>query len=239
MQPITKEYLDIIAEFQIHLIQEYSPQSWLGVSRESYLHYRTYAIAQNQGARQQETNKSPEPIRSPEQVSKKPETVSVSHEPVVKPQAIAPKVPSATPVQEKSAFIPKTALLEQPVTIKKQDFSDIRKIIAERFPEQIILPQPPDDSMAKAIKDAWKNNHQKPEIFLVVAKAQSRHAALLENLCKAIKIAYNMKAEVVDKIPLGDVREHVIELADLDAYLREPKLKANLWQTISQRVKGE
>lgn len=224
MRTITNEYLDLIAECQVFLFQEYSRQSWLEVSRESYLNYRQYAISK------QEPEK-----RRQEPVARRQEIIARSQEPVVRRQEPEAKI------QEPEKRSPELEVRskEQPPSVEKQDFSDIRKSLAERFPEQIILPQPPDDAIAKNIKNGWKNSPQHPQIFLVVSKPQPRHSSFLTNICNALKIVHGLGAFVVEKSLLGDVKELIIELEDLDIYLREPKRKAHLWHAISQKCKEQ
>lgn len=239
MRPITNEYLDLVAEFQVFLFQDYSRQSWLEVSRESYLHYRNYAMSRSQGA----VDRSPGPeAKSQEQIVRQ-EPVARRHEPEKRSQE--PEAKSTPQPEDKShksevrEQTPSVKSNEQLSPIEKQDFSDIRKILAEHFPEQIILSQPPDDTSAKKIKNGWNHSPQLPKIFLVVTNPLPRHSSLLANLCHALKIVHGVKADIIEKSQLGAVKEPLIELEDLDVYLREPKRKAHLWNTISKRVKGE
>ena len=226
----TDEYLNLIEQFQLHLMQEHTAHSWLAVSRESYWNYRTFASSIQKSAPKQEIIHESQkvPVQKIE-VKKEPE-----RNPVQKPVEIpkpAPKVSLTAPEPEKKI---KTSPLEPAAPKELDNFADIRKILSERFPEQVILPQPPDDSLAQTIKTAWKNT----TLNLVVSNAQPRHFSLLENICKAIQVVYGLKAEVIEKKLAGSkIKTSFIDMGDLDAYLREPKAKAHLWKVIAEKIK--
>lgn len=217
----------LIAQLQCYLVQEYPPQSWLQVSRESYLYYRKFAMTLTP----KETRRQGPEARIQKKETRNQESEVKNQKKETNQEPLLAKVAMPPPKQEKI----EAALTEKPAVIEKQDFADLRKIMAERFPEQTILSQRPDDALAKTIKNAWQNKPQEqPEVFLVVAKQLPRHATLLSNICHAIKIEYGLTAKIVEK----SVQEkgYVIDLADVDVYLQQPKLKAHLWKTISTQL---
>lgn len=224
MSSIADEFLELTTQFQLFLIQEYSPQTWFQVSRESYLNYRSYAIALNQTAKKMNIQEAEVRREMPEvkaQGAKKQEVENKNQKIVENAIANSPKNAAIAPQKEKIVSASKKELEKPSTTREKQDnFADIRKMIAEHYPEQLILPQPPEDSLAKKIKNAWKT--------------PSKTESFVANLCHALKVVYGIKAEVVGKsLQLGDAKNSVIELINIEEYLREPKLKANLWKTIS------
>jgi hypothetical protein len=130
---------------------------------------------------------------------------------------------AAKPVVSANVIVPE----KEPV-VEKQDYSDLRKIMKEKFPEQILLDHPPSDEKAMAIKLQWKNEKLKPDLIFIVGEVREHQKTFLDNLCKAIKIVLNKNAQVADKAMVADV----IELNDIDLYFREPSRKAELWKRI-------
>lgn len=211
---------DLIAQLHIYIFQEYSPQSWLEVSRESYLFYRNFAKSLNQT----QANLKREIVENQPPVIKREEPKVKSHAKQEVAQFQKPEsemLPAKKPVSLEHKIEIKQAVTQDIPSqkVEKQDFSDIRKIIMENFSEQVILYQPPDDTIAKSVKNGWKT--------------QSRNTLFIQNLCHALKITYGITAEVIDKkLICGDKNKHFFELEDVEVYLREPRLKAQLWKKI-------
>jgi hypothetical protein len=204
----SNEYTVLIAQLQSYIVQEYAPQSWLGVSRDSLLYYRQYAMAQ--GMRKQEIKPVQPAVKNqPFNITQKAPEVKIQ-EPPIKVQA---PLPSPLPVQENVKVKTKKIDIEPSPSTEKQDFSDLRKIMAERFPEQVLLANPPDDSLAKKIKNERKMSPQ--------------HAAFITHLCRAMEVVHGVKAEVTGKVLRWENKS--CELQDIDQYLQNPKLKAELW----------
>lgn len=230
------EYLHLLEQFQMHLMQEHSVGSWLDVNRESYRYYRAFAVSLQKGQQKpvnvQEVPKNAIPNTEVEKIPKNiPQPVEKS------PITVAPKtvIQTTNPVPEPDKK--STSLRLEPIGVKETEaFSDIRKILSERFPEKVYLPNPPDDTEAQAIKNSWKN--QTSHLYLVVSDAQPRHFSLLANICKAIKIVFNLKAETLDKKQLNDeLKVPYLDLGHLDLYLQEPHRKAELWKMICEKIK--
>ncbi len=225
---IKSECLDLVVQLQLYLMQEYpSAQSWLEVSRESYTHYREFAKSLNRESihKKNAEDKSPElKARHAEPESEKQETIP-KREVEIKPaiSLIQQPAPVDVPIKNLAKIKTSPALTPNAPTKIAQDFTDFRKLIADHFPEQVILSQPPDDSMAKATKNAWKT--------------QPHHVSFLENLCKAIWIVFGLKTKVNGRnLQWGESTESIVELEDLDSYMREPKLKSILWKTLINKI---
>ncbi len=222
MQSLSQEYLELIAQFQNYLAQEYAPRSWLEVNRESYWHFRRWI--QDAGA------KIPHPeiktAQKSEVLAQAPKNLPpiINKNPVVDVANEIKTVKSPEPTEKLKKVDEKIAVSieQQASAIEKQDFSDIRKMVLERMPEQVLLDNPLDDSLAKSIKNAWKTN--------------PKQASFVTNLCKAIKVIFGLNAQVNgSRLLWGDEKKYEIELGDLEAYARDPQLKARLWKSIQEQ----
>lgn len=213
------EYLELVQQTELHLMQEYSSQSWLSVSRESYLDYRAYAVAHHYTIKKQE-----KPLPHP-QIAK----AKTGEPPVIRNQNLPEKLnsPLETSAIVTPTKIPKKEIPPLPTesTVKQPastDFSDFRKIFAEKFPEQILKDQPPSDALAKEVK---------------AAKKESQESSFFHNLCQAVKIIYDIKVEISNNqlVWIAD-KEHRIPLMPLNTYLKDFKQKIHLWQHIVQSM---
>lgn len=234
---VLQDVYELIATLQIHLAQEFGTQSWFDVSRESYLYYKNFAMGSNQTIRKAELKA---PVKERNDPIIKNQEIKIAAAPLqsnVKAEnEKAPLAEVLPPTLSKDKNKNSTAqpIREQISLVDKQDFSDIKQAFLERFSDHVILPQPPDDSLAKSVKNAWKTN---VKIYLVVPKIENRHHSFLANVNKAIKIVYGVNGEIIEKNSMPPMMKgQSIELKNLDAYLLDSKLKANLWKVITETL---
>lgn len=230
MPPANREFLDLLSNIKLYLFQEYSPQSWIGVSRESYMEYRVFAVKLNDYGK---STKPPSPQNIPKEIippSIKPKT-----------QDSITKAPTSQPLSAEEAKTEfKNQKIENPITVAPRqqkddgthknlpDFSDFKKIVQQHIPHLVMLPSPPEDSLAKKIKSEKKET----TLFFYVKSLEGEQSLFLNNLCKAVKIVFGIKADVINNPISFSERQCLLELPNVEIYIREPKQKATLWKTI-------
>ncbi|KIC73961.1 hypothetical protein DB42_BN00240 [Neochlamydia sp. EPS4] len=257
MSSLKSEYLSLIAQVQSYLIQEFSSKTFLEVSRSSYADYRLFAAScLPQAIKKALPPQFPEASKvEPSPVVAAPlSSTVITHEKHPKdtkdtlevlPADSKSNLISEQPLSSSSSpnsteFVPKAINLEfSAPALTSPDFSDFHKIFAERFPDQMILAEIPNDEAAKNVKQMWKNDNQRDCLLLVLISASSdpRHALFLANLRKAIQIVYHVHTEIIEKNCLDSSQKNfIIELAPLDIYFQEPHRKVELWNFISSQL---
>lgn len=253
MTPFHREYLDIAAQLQTFLIQEYPVASWIAVNRESYAYYRSYAKNAQAPAIVAHSTSIPQPSKSstPLQELKKP-LEAVSEKPIItsehhkKPSTDVKEVTSHLPKSYQaiaaapppSQYNPKVILLDIPGNMEPHPLADIHKIVSERFPDQILLDHPPNDLQAKTVKNAWKQPSIKNHVILLLSSPQPSDVPFITQVARAIRIVYGIDVKICEK-PLEDESEsYVIKLAALETYIHEPQKKAELWKIITDQIKA-
>ncbi|MBS4166695.1 Uncharacterized protein NEOC65_001788 [Neochlamydia sp. AcF65] len=259
MASLKSEYLSLIAQMQSYLIQEFPSKTFLEVSRSSYMDYRLFAASClpqtikkvlppqfSEASKVEDSSVVAAPLSST--VVTHASTV-VTHEKHPKDTLevlsansksnLASEQALSSSSPDSAGFVPKAINLEfLAPALPPSDFSDFHKIFAERFPEQMILTEIPNDEAAKNVRQMWKNGPQAC-LLLVLKNASSepRHVLFLANLRKAIQIVYGVAVKIIEKNCLDSSQKTcIIELAPLDIYLQEPHRKVELWNSISLQL---
>lgn len=245
MSSIVNDTQQLISDLKSHIIQEYAQDPWLLVNRDSYLFYRNYALSQNKPSQPTSTstptlsNNIPlkKELVKPQEMPADP-ILSQETKPKEIPQAVTPKE-SAIPPSTKSlpvekVPVTKTIEMEQLKPVANNDFSDIKKIIQEKFPEQVLLAKAPDDSLAKTIKNAWQTVKVETNFYLVISDVKPHQKKLLQNIVFAIETILGQCVEVVQKRTMGQISGKGLELPDLELFLNAPAQKAALWKEINR-----
>ncbi|MEC7838750.1 MAG: hypothetical protein VX777_01775, partial [Chlamydiota bacterium] len=74
-----------------------------------------------------------------------------------------------------------------PITeAKESNFADIKKDVAELFPELKIIDQPPDDRAAKKVNQQWKKGPILPEVILLTFNETPEQTEFLLKVVNAI-----------------------------------------------------
>lgn len=236
------EFKELLALTQNFLVQEFSPNQWIEVDRESYLYFRSFAQLKKQEAPKAEVLKKPiEPqttkINKPTDLPPPPAAQKLN--PKKDPPSL-PKIEKNPEIKkalepasdEASNFVSKKILSDPLPLLDHQDLSDLRKIISEKFPEQKILDYPPDDAQAKIVKNAWKSRDKQAKLVLLCPSHFHQHP-LLNHLRQAIQMTFNTPVEISDT-SLESEKKPTIALESLDIYMQDFKQKAILWQKIKQ-----
>ncbi|MDN3507400.1 MAG: hypothetical protein P0S94_00600 [Simkaniaceae bacterium] len=110
----------------------------------------------------------------------------------VKPAVVAkPKVHvKPTPkLPEKTKPVPKKASVElQPAAMPKASDSPMLAYLRKLFPRLVVHETPPDDALAKRIKNQWQDHLTVPDIPILAT--DSRYLSFLQNIAKAIGIKW-------------------------------------------------
>jgi hypothetical protein len=235
--PLISEFLELSSSIKSYLNQEHINQSLLEVSRESYLEYRTWYTT---------TSKTPVPAPKAIEVQEKniPQKSSLppppanlpKPAPISKPQSytsVALSKPATPPSEVKPIVEVKPITIEKIEEQSKEDFSDIRKILKEKFPDQVLLDHILDDTEAKSVKNLWKQEKLPPDVLFITGKLNEKQQLFVENICLALKTFKNKKARFLPVKP-SEVSEktQTIELDSIDLYFKEPQRKIELWNRL-------
>lgn len=227
---MTQFILDLISQLKLSISQEYEPQSWLLVNRDQYLYYREYALSKSKIQEpNKNTNLAPQPVSPTPKEKKQPIDMEVV-------KTITPNNSTVQAEPIKKMELSPSTLEVQEVKTPQEDFSDIIKIIKERFPEHLILPHKPEDTLAKTIKNSWKNKPIHPELLFIVSSPKPEYRLFLENLLKAVKIVFGIQAAVIEQQPIQKTGKTVV-LNDLDHFFKYPSKKVQLWSEITNQLK--
>lgn len=189
------------------------------------------------------------PLESP-RPAKQP-TPSIPPEPTKNPAPSSPSnkstpEPQPTTASEKPFTSIELHPLSSPPTT---DFSSIRKTLMEKFPAQRILDEIPDDVEAKKISQQWKKQSTTPAVAILSSDEHPKHRVFLNNLAKAIEVCYCpasvISAEdlqtskglhlLITSKKIENMEIETLQIASIEEYLRDPLLKAELWEEIGKK----
>lgn len=210
------QYLDLLILTKQYLLQEHSLTDRLISDPETYTHFRSYA-EQKQEIKTSSTTSSqaavtPQPPLShciPKQITTAtvkapiPEAKTAPEPPSIQKnrvQASGNKIevqPSkSSGVNENGPF-----KLEPPTELQPANFTDIRKIIQEKFPHVRLLDQVPDDMEAQKLAKIWRLEKKIPQVILLSFDEVPKHLSFLTHIAKALE-AHGVSAEVKNAIKL-------------------------------------
>ena len=142
--------------------------------------------------------------------------VKVEEEKVVAPPP-APKKVQLTPkvVEKKKPIKPKKVAVElQPAPVPKESGTPMVAYLRRVFPRLAVHEVPPDDALAKRMKNQWQDHKMVPDIPVLATDA--RTVSFLQNVAKAIGITWK---------PSRVVNANEIEKKNgWDAFLDAPNL---------------
>lgn len=95
-----------------------------------------------------------------------------------------PEPPDPPPSLEK----PDLFALEPMVKPLEEPFADVRRRIAERMGRLKVIDEVPDDAIARAKREEWRERRQIPEIAILFYEETIQSRAFLTNLAKAIAL---------------------------------------------------
>ncbi len=229
------EYRALLAATQLHLVQEYSTDSWLDSSSEICDFFR---------ARLQPRVAPPAVKPKPVVQAYRPAPAPIA-KPVIKPSPAPKEVLQAPKPTQTNA--PTT---QAPITVTADDLNDWRKIISEVAPKLEILEAP--ESLSKSV-----STEQATVMVLVCATAPLAHQLLLKDLAQALclhsrparlVVLNQQKAgELIQQLVKGPSLKLVIggqhhvshvtdtasfTLPDLNDLIANSEKKRDLWQAI-------
>ncbi|MFQ5728817.1 MAG: hypothetical protein ACE5GN_00460 [Waddliaceae bacterium] len=233
---------DLAALTELHLLQEYSRHDRIMTSRESYEYFKQYALRKRA---------SPQP--PPQPIALKPPQKKPSP-----PKPLPQKETTKKPEPSKEPSKPSLSFeLTPPGSPPTTDFSDIRQVLSKKFPSQKILDDLPDDTAAKQIRRQWADNKKNPEIILLYSNEPAQQRSFLSNLAKAIDVCVGSSSVVSANDPnlenllkspklrlilcsgahlnaIDSGKTATLALSDLNDYLKNPQLKAELWKKLKK-----
>lgn len=103
---------------------------------------------------------------------------------IAKAAAPPPEPPAPTVSLEK----PELFALEPMVKPLEEPFADVRRRIVERMGRLKVVDEVPDDAVARAKREQWRERRQIPEIAILFYEETIQSRAFLTNLSKAIAL---------------------------------------------------
>lgn len=223
MTSIQEQYLELVALCQLYLMQDL-----------------TVPLA-----------KAPSPIKP---VMEQPKPIPVKNPAIPQPQA-----PSPIPIESKPVQLPslKPALEEKEV-LAVLNLNDMKKLILSVFPSLPLIETVPSDAEAKKINNKWKES---ASILIVWSGTNPLEHVFVKNLASAIhmrfsgmNITLNSSKEIAEgqferfqfilaptslSLNVKDQdRKKLCQIANIDDYIRNPQLKAQLWNTITRLLRS-
>lgn len=186
MSSLRESYQHLLADLQLHLLQEYPHKAWLPVSHENFNYFK--AQASSAPAKATPSPIAPAPV-SPPLYPRKPPLVKPSAPPVT--QEIKRQV--AEP-------LPATPLVREPVgKAPPPDLSEIRKLVAEKHPKWEYVEPPPFRAKSAPV--------------LILA---SKGDTLLQQIGQAIQNQLGKEVEILDADRKPDLDKRGLRLILLD-----------------------
>lgn len=189
-----QQYKELLALCQIHLSQEFPSNCWIPIDPATYATFKRSAppkpAEEKKAPIPVPTQINPLPLPSPVKTATHTPPPPVKEAPPEKITAPAPQKVSAKVVVEEKRIptTPSSQLTLDPVkTLTTVDLSDIRKIIAEKFPQQQILDAIPSDEEARRVHSAWKLAATVPAVVVLSFNESSNEKAFLQKMTSAIE----------------------------------------------------
>lgn len=192
-----EQYIELLALTQLYLLKEYPSNVWIETERESAQFFKQFAnskkVSPNRPSqpRQELPVQAKKPLPTTPPIEIKPKIKEVVNTPAAPIKKEAPAKPT---IEQKSDAFSHLETLPKAVTA---DFSDIRKILKEKFPAHAFIDTPLDDGEAKKVNTTWQSEAVIPDIALLSFNENPKYKAFLQNLAKAIQIQFGC-AKVLD-----------------------------------------
>lgn len=217
MNAIREQYTELLTLARQYLLQHYEAKATKVTDLDTYMFFKR--CAQQQREQNAQKQNIPPLISTP--VPAASHTTTASKQELPKPTSIALKPNSTPPIsshqpnpehkavssQAKVQPKKKTSQPNQTGTSKALfaleplpptpmiDLSDIRQIVAERFPTQKILNEIPSDAVAR-IKESLGETSP-PEVLILSFSKEPKQQAFLMNVAKAIQLLLKLNAQVI------------------------------------------
>jgi hypothetical protein len=255
---LQKEYRELINLTKNYLLQENETQNsnpqWIVSELEIYNYFKNYALKNKHSGKPPQV-KLPEALLKPKdraplqpppvtdalQYLGKPVNPKESHKPLELPVNSLSKTLNL-PQREIETAKNSVFQLEPLKAATKADLNDVRKIVQELFPRQLIL-----DEIAE----------KEPQIVIISDNNEKYIQAFLTNFARAIDIliapasvmsstrflktkltGLKLVIQTADNEYVREGPHKLMHVLDVVQYLREPKLKAKLWENTLQHFKA-
>lgn len=140
-----------------------------------------------------------EPAPQPQPI---PIAAPVKEIPAPQPAPVTPPLPSIAKVPEPPP-LPEPPAIELPKRQPLPGFDDIRKILSQAFPDLSLLPDIPNDALARQRAERWKTQNQAAMISILTFHESEWQHQFLVNLTAAIDVIYGharlIAADAIEK----------------------------------------
>lgn len=189
--PYFPQFAELITMTRMHLLQEFQISDRIDADPETYLHFKQHALQQKKPQPTSPAPTAPIPLKH---VPIKAHTSSpvlpsnpVEKKPIVKTPETIQQIPTSPEPIKTSPKEPKGPFQLEPFAQPiEADFNDLKKIIAERYPNQPLKDKLPCDAHAKAIKDEWQKEILIPSVLILSFTDLPQHLDFLNSLAMAI-----------------------------------------------------
>jgi hypothetical protein len=198
MSSAKEGYLELIALTQLYLLQEYSRKEWITSNAEDFAYFRQQAKSKQSLPQLQKQIIQNAIESAPKTQLPTPAKLSLPAKEIIEPnkstplnldkQKSSPALKSAEETTPQIPIVQTNFDLSPMKLIDEMDLNDIRRFFSEKFPNQIILEKIPDDSEAKKIQNAWKQQKTNPHAVILLFNEGVTSQAFLSNVCNAIQL---------------------------------------------------
>jgi len=180
-----------------HIDQEFTASAARVFSdSENYAYYKNYALQGKQAVKENPQPKPSEPLVTTKQTKSSPVYNPPTKDIVSQPVAIEKiatelKAPLPSVKQtEKKEVLPTNKNqglnLEPLVKINETDLADIKKLMVEKYPSQVILDDIPSDQAAKTHSRHYNGHLKVEEVVILSFNENTKQVDFLDNLARAI-----------------------------------------------------
>lgn len=247
----TKEYQELISLTKQYLAQEFQnneyidekPPEWIVSELQTYNYFKEYAIQNKNPKIKQAAVVIPAPVQQPryeppvqtKQVVQPEPKIEIMETPVTNVQK--PIEPTPTPVVETEKK--KGFELEPIKATTPADLSDVKRLVQELFPNQIIIDSIPQNTF---------------QVIIISDHTEKHFISFLNNYAKAIDLNLGtskiMTSKKFQESPRLNSLKMIIQatdatishdgvallqLSDLAQYFKEPVLKLELWKLTTSK----
>jgi hypothetical protein len=225
MSSLYEQYAELIALAQLYGHQERAEQEWINTNPSNYAFFKDIAQKSAKKPIQIPPPPIPQAINSPAPSVIQPLQPSLPKKqlstPILEVKPPEPVIPSpskteAQPVSKEHSH-EKMPKLDPMVAPSTTDLNDMRKIVAEQFPHQSILEEPPSDQEAKIIGNAWRQAAKIPAIAILTFDEPPQHKVFLDNLAKALTLCHRPATLIsAHKIEKDKSWDQLLESSELE-----------------------
>lgn len=229
-----ERYLELLALAKSYLLQEYRLSDRILSDQETFAYFKSDALKRQEFKNQSPEKKPVLPLQ-PKQLPPQPlptttldpvptrkNSASTTPTPVDAKVALPSSQPHSSSSKKDLHALPKISSqqnktlpdskeippfnLELPPLAQVVDFSAMRKIIEEKFPQVRFVNKIPDDSEAQKLAHVWAEEKRVPQVLILAFDEIDRHQLFLKDIAKALE-QRGIYAQIVNALKIEQNKE--------------------------------